>query len=210
MEKMVGQLEQALLATDRQGAWDIVETVLQASDAVSCVESVMAPALERIGEAWETGTASLSQVYMSGRICEAFMEELLPLETRGSRPEPNMALAVLEDYHMLGKRLVAFVLRANRLDFMDYGRVQTIDLVRQVERDRIEILLISTLMLPSALQIKEVARLLAERGLDVKIIAGGAPFRFDRALFREVGADAAAERASEVVAMIRQVSGERL
>jgi len=79
-----------------------------------------------------------------------------------------------------------------------------------VERDRIDILLISALMLPSALQVKEVARLLAERGLDVKIIVGGAPFRLDRALFREVGADAAAERASEVVAMIRQVSGENL
>lgn len=111
---------------------------------------------------------------------------------------------------MLGKRLVAFVLRANGLGFMDYGRVQTRDLVRQVERDRIKILLISTLMLPSALQIKEVVRLLAERGLDVKIIAGGAPFRFDRELFREVGADAAADRASEVVTLIRQVSGEVL
>lgn len=210
MEKMVGQLEQALLAIDRQGARDIVEAVLQASDPVSCVESVMAPALERIGDGWETGTVSLSQVYMSGRICEAFMEELLPLDSRDSRAEPGMALAVLEDYHMLGKRLVAFVLRANGLGFMDYGRVQTRDLVRQVERDRIKILLISTLMLPSALQIKEVVRLLAERGLDVKIIAGGAPFRFDRELFREVGADAAADRASEVVTLIRQVSGEVL
>ncbi len=119
MDEMVGQLEQALLTIDRPGAWGIVETVLQHSDPVSCVESVMAPALERIGDAWETGTVSLSQVYMSGRICEAFLEELLPLETRRSRPDPNMALAVLEDYHMLGKRLVAFVLRANRLDFMD-------------------------------------------------------------------------------------------
>lgn len=210
MEKMVGQLEQTLLAIDRQGAREIVEAVLQASDPVSCVESVMAPALERIGDGWETGTVSLSQVYMSGRICEAFMEELLPLDSRDSRPEPGMALAVLEDYHMLGKRLVAFVLRANGLGFMDYGRVQTRDLVRQVERDRIKILLISTLMLPSALQIKEVVRLLAERGLDVKIIAGGAPFRFDRELFREVGADAAADRASEVVTLIRQVSGEVL
>ncbi len=210
MEKMVGQLEQTLLAIDRQGAREIVEAVLQASDPVSCVESVMAPALERIGDGWETGTVSLSQVYMSGRICEAFMEELLPLDSRDSRAEPGMALAVLEDYHMLGKRLVAFVLRANGLGFMDYGRVQTRDLVRQVERDRIKILLISTLMLPSALQIKEVVRLLAERGLDVKIIAGGAPFRFDRELFREVGADAAADRASEVVTLIRQVSGEVL
>ena len=123
------------------------------------------------------------------------------------RKHPAIAQAVLEDHHMLGKLLVSSVLKANRFAFIDYGRVETAELARRVELDRIEILLISTLMLPSALQVKELARLLAGQDLNVKIIVGGAPFRFDKELFREVGADATADRASDVAGAIRQVSG---
>lgn len=205
MEQIIREFEQALLAMDRERAGGIVENA--ALEPVILVEAVMAPALERIGEGWETGSVSLSQVYMSGRICEGFINELLPPADAPAAAHPPMALAVLEDYHMLGKRLVSSVLTANRIVPFDYGRVETDDLVRRVERDQVEILLISTLMLPSALQVGEVVRQLAGRGLDVKVIVGGAPFRFDRTLYREVGADGTADRASDVVRVIRQVTG---
>jgi len=205
MEKIIREFEQALLAMDRQRAGAIVEKA--SVEPVVFVEAVMVPALERIGEGWEAGEVSLSQVYMSGRICEGFISELLPPADAAAGAHPPMALAVLEDYHMLGKRLVSSVLAANRFTPFDYGRVETDELVFRVERDQVEILLISTLMLPSALQVGEVVRQLAGRGLDVKVIVGGAPFRFDGALYREVGADGTADRASDVVSVIRQVTG---
>lgn len=205
MEKIIREFEQALLAMDRERADVIVQNA--EAEPVVFVEAVMVPALERIGEGWEVGDVSLSQVYMSGRICEDFINERLPPEDTAAKSHPPIALAVLEDYHMLGKRLVSSVLTANRIAFFDYGRVETEDLVRRVEHDQVKILLISTLMLPSALQVGELVRQLAGRGLDVKVIVGGAPFRFDKMLYREVGADGTAERASDVVSVIRQVTG---
>ncbi|MGM0454365.1 MAG: cobalamin B12-binding domain-containing protein [Thermodesulfobacteriota bacterium] len=201
------QFEQALLLMDRPQARAILEKGAMDAGAVDCIESIVVPALESVGSGWETGQVSLSQVYMSGRICEALMDSILPADGAGHGSHPEMAIAVLEDYHLLGKRILATVLRANRYDPVDYGRIETYDLIEQVERDGIEVLLLSTLMLNSALQIKAVRQGLADRGLDVKIIAGGAPFRFDPSLVREVGADATAVQASDVVHVIHGVTG---
>jgi methanogenic corrinoid protein MtbC1 len=63
-------------------------------------------------------------------------------------------------------------------------------------------------MLPSALKIKKVKEKLTNMNLDVKIVVGGAPFRFDDQLWQEVGADAMCKDASEAVDVIQEVIGD--
>ncbi|MCF7936305.1 MAG: B12-binding domain-containing protein [Synergistales bacterium] len=207
MEQRSQTFREALLAMERDHAHMLAESGFDTSNPLEFIETVMVPALESIGQGWEQGTVSLSQVYMSGRICETIIDNLLPSGSVPARPHPPMALAVLEDFHMLGKRLVGSVLKANRFDPFDYGQIQTEDLVSRVLRDRIEILLLSTLMLPSALQVKEVLRLLTEEEWKGSVIVGGAPFRFDDQLWREVGADATAHRASDVPGILSRFEG---
>jgi methanogenic corrinoid protein MtbC1 len=79
--------------------------------------------------------------------------------------------------------------------------------VHKVVDDGIEILLISTLMLSSALRVAEVRESIEKAGCRVKIIVGGAPFRFDENLWREVGADAMCRNASDVIATIAALQG---
>ncbi len=67
-----------------------------------------------------------------------------------------MAIAVLDDYQPLGKRMVYSVLRASGYELKDYGTVDGDVLVSRVVRDDIVVSLISALMLPSALYIKRV------------------------------------------------------
>ena len=90
---------------------------------------------------------------------------------------------------------------------LDFDTVEVNDVVTHVKDNKIEILLISVLMLPSALKIKKVKKMLVERGLDIKIIVGGAPFRFDDQLWQEVGADAMCETASQAVSVVNKVMG---
>jgi len=92
-------------------------------------------------------------------------------------------------------------------DLLDYGRVETEDLVRRVNKDGIEVVLISTLMLPSALSVKDVKARLNGAGSDIKIVVGGAPFRFDSQLWQDVGADAMARNASEIGEIIFRLTG---
>jgi methanogenic corrinoid protein MtbC1 len=82
------------------------------------------------------------------------------------------------------------------------------ELVKRIQQDQVKILLISVLMLPSALRIKKLRERLNQVGSKVKIVVGGAPFRFDEQLWREVGADAVGRSATEAVDVVNQVIEE--
>jgi methanogenic corrinoid protein MtbC1 len=144
---------------------------------------------------------------MSGRLCEDFMEQSFRGAPLSRASEERVALAVLEDYHLLGKRLVGFVLRGGGVDYLDYGTVTAAELVRRVQEDSVRVLLISALMLPSALKVREVRDKLDQAGVTCRIIVGGAPFRLDPSLCDEVGADFCCANASQVLPALKQVSG---
>lgn len=207
METTLDQFEAALLALDRLAASRLLSVVGEGGSTLHRVEHLVIPALERIGRDWEQGRLALAQVYMSGRICEELVDELLPATNTPRQDQPQMALAVLEDYHLLGKRMVYATLRASGYELRDYGRMDVASLVRQTCEDGIEILLISTLMLPSALRVAQVREGLDRCGCQVKIVVGGAPFRFDEQLWREVGADAMGQNASDIVPIITLLAG---
>jgi methanogenic corrinoid protein MtbC1 len=199
--------KQALLSIDRVKARTILMDRLAGLSPVERVESIIVPALDEIGELWSKGEAALSQVYMAGRICEELVDEILPPEAPERKGQPNMAVAVLDDYHLLGKRIVYSVLRASGFKLLDYGRVDAPELVEKALADGVELLLISTLMLPSALLVKDVRERLDKAGSTMKLVVGGAPFRFDPSLWKEVGADAMGWSASESLEIIDRLTG---
>ncbi len=167
------------------------------------IEQLVVPASEIIGDRWAEGSVALSQVYMSSRIIEEFIDEILPADSAGRIDQPTMAIAVLEDYHLLGKRIIYSGIRADGYKLLDYGRVSVEEAVEKVKNDSIEILLISTLMLPSALRIKDLRSELERHNLNPRLIVGGAPFRFDKQLWQEVGADATARDVSELLTVLK-------
>jgi methanogenic corrinoid protein MtbC1 len=186
----------------------ILSTYQQQAGAFSVVEQLIVPALEQIGARWEHGTLSLAQVYMSGHICEEIVDTILPPEQHQRISHPPIAIAVLDDYHLLGKRMVYSSLRASGYEIRDFGRVDVDTLVAHVLRERIAVLLISVLMLPSALRIKDLQQHLERAGHRPKIIVGGAPFRFDASLWQEIGADAMGKTAIDAVAHVGRLLGE--
>ncbi len=204
---LAGKFYDALVAIDRVLAAEIAAEA--ASDGLAFIESAVVPALVRIGRDWEEGKIALSQVYLGSRIAEAVVDDILPATAPERRRRPMMAIAVLEDYHLLGKRIVLSALRAAGFDLLDFGAgLAPEELVRKTVAAQVRLLLISTLMLPSALRIREVRRLLDDEGQTVKIIAGGAPFRFDPKLGRDVGADAVGDSAADAVTIVRRLSEE--
>jgi len=207
MIELLNKFEQALLILDRSAARKILTDAGSRMSSIQIVEKIISTALERIGEGWEQGSVSLSQVYMSGRICEELVGAILPQDASTRKDHPEMAITVLEDYHLLGKRIVYSILRTNGFKVKDFGQTEVDGLVHRVKDDKVRILLISTLMLPSALKVKEVRKKLVQLGLDTRIVVGGAPFRFDTGLWQDVEADAAAKTASESVGIINKIIG---
>ncbi len=198
---------QALLTLNRLEAKRIVTMASCTMMPIEIAEEMIVKALENIGEGWQQGDIALSQVYMSGRICEELMDDLLPPGAPDRKNKPPIAIATLEDYHLLGKRIVYSVLRANGFDLKDYGRVTVDEAVRRADEDRLRVLLISTLMLPSALHVRDLVVRLKSACPDVKVVVGGAPFIFDPELWREVRADAMGRSASEAAGIIEKITG---
>jgi methanogenic corrinoid protein MtbC1 len=203
------KFEKALLSLDRLEARKVLSQSQDRLNPSQFIEGVIGPVMEKIGQDWEQGSVALSQIYMSSRICEELVDEILPPKPPDLKNPPRMAIGVLEDYHLLGKRIVYSILRAAGFELLDYGRVTVDELIDRVREDKIEILLLSVLMLPSALQVRLVSDRLKSLNPDIKIVVGGAPFRFDLDLWQEVGADAMGSSASEALEIVSNFSGGR-
>lgn len=204
MDSLTSELHDALAALDRPRVESLLRQAVSRTSPMQAVEDLMVPSLILLGEEWNAGKVALSQIYMSSRICEDIVNHLLPAAPEKKNTPPQLAIAVLSDYHTLGKRIVLSVMRASGFAILDYGRMEVDELVERVLADDVKILLISTLMLPSALKVKAVRAALDAKGRRVRIAVGGAPFLFDRELWREVGADAMGRNAAEAMTIVRR------
>jgi methanogenic corrinoid protein MtbC1 len=208
MQVHIAPFRAALESLDRVNAEAIFHEVLQNASPIEAVEQVVVPALEQIGEAWNAGQVALSQVYMSGRYCEELVDRMLPPTDPDRKHQPRSAIVVLSDYHDLGKRIVYAVMRASGFELFDYGRMDVDALVARTIADRVRVLMISVLMLPSALKVRDVCNQLKQQGADTKVIVGGAPFLFDTELWKEVGADAMGSSSAQAVSIVERMMGE--
>lgn len=195
--------EKALLQYEVEKAYDVLEAFTADYPAIEFIDKVLLEALIKIGDKWESGEVALSQVYMSSKLCERISDALLPRASYGAKPSPPMAIAVINDHHVLGKKIVKSIILASGYQLTDLGYGLSVEEVAEaVKAQGIQILILSVLMYPSALEIKKLVQLLKEAQLNVKVLVGGAPFLMDPELWREVGADAMGRHAADDVPLI--------
>ena len=203
----LGRLERAFLAVDRREADRIVQAALEGTPPEQVIDTLLVPALDQVGSAWERGGVSLSQVYMAGRLAEDLIARLLP---RPAPPPgaPRVALGVLEDQHVLGKRLVLAYLQTSGVPVLDLGAgLSAADLAERAAGEGASVVMVSTLMLRAALRVQDVVEALRARGSKAPVVVGGAPFRLDPGLWQRVGADAFGASAGEAPALAARLGG---
>lgn len=202
-------LVDALLRVDSRGAGALIASVPHENADGPAMEDMVVLALEFIGQGWEKGRFSLSQVYMAGRICERAMSEATPQGHAPGDDGPRLAIGVLEDHHALGKRMVLSALRSTGHRLKDYGHGRKAsELVEMALRDQIDVLLISCLMLASAVRVGEVVEGLRRVGSRAVVVVGGAPFRLAPQLWKEVGAQAMGRNSAQAVNIIHNLLEE--
>ncbi len=198
--------EKALLQIDRIAAEKIFENCYLEHDSFKPLEYLTIAALENIGVGWEEGDFSLSQIYMSGIICEELIEKYMHKFNITTRKDLKIGIGVLLDHHALGKRIVYSILRSSGYDVIDLGQGLSVnEMVEKTLEKEIAFLLVSTLMLPSALQVKNVVKELRKNHSTTKVIAGGAPFRLDKNLWEKVNADADGKNGSDIPGIIKKM-----
>lgn len=209
---LVQDFKNSLLKIDRIKAAEIFKDAYQQNQNFEFLEYLIVEALKEIGDGWEEGQLSLSQVYMGGIICEELIEDYIPEDKYFDNNKLKLAIGVLQDHHGLGKRIIHSVLKAGGYQVIDFGQGLSVEeIVEKTLKKEIDILMISTLMLPSALKVKKVVESLRSSGSSAKIIVGGAPFRLNSSLWQQVNADADGKDGVKTLKIIeRHMRGEEI
>lgn len=206
------RLEEGLLSVDRQAVASIIESASRSEgfQAAAFADGVIVPACTRIGDGWDAGEVTLSQMYMAARLLEEALASALPVSSVHAHG-PVVGVAVLEDFHALGKRIVQTLLGSAGYDVRDLGAgVSCEALVERAVAERVEVLMVSVLMLNKALHVTRLSELLRASGPNrPMLVVGGAPFRLDPDLWRRVGADAMGTSASDALRIVADFGASR-
>lgn len=174
--------------------------LLRAHGPLTFADLYLLPALTQIGTDWDRGDRSLAEVYVAGRMAWDLVEEHMP---DPSAATPRIGIALLNDYHALGKMIVSLNLRAAGIPVHDFGTVGAVELADRVIELDLEGVLVSTLMLRSALDVAPLVDRLRASGHRARVAVGGAPFRMDPTLWKRLGADAFGPDAAAAVHIAR-------
>jgi methanogenic corrinoid protein MtbC1 len=190
---------EAIYDTDRVRALEVIHRAL--ADGVTPEEvifEVIIPGIELMMTSGADGfEANLAQHFMAAQIAAEVTDELVPRFRR--KPEITGRVVIgtaWGDFHGLGKRIVIGCLKAHLIEVIDLGlNVYPERFVEAALAADAEVIGISSMMVHTArgeLGCLGVRKILRERGLDgqIKLIVGGAPYRYDDKLFETVQADA--------------------
>jgi len=201
MSPDVAAFQKALLDVDKPAAKKLFEEGLEKHSPLGFMDHVMVPAIEEIGSHWDEGKIALAQMFMAARISEQLVDTLPP-PAPIREDQPKLGLALYWDYHRLGFSVVHSMLRVNGWEVINYERQDDEGLIKRANEDNLKVLGISVLMMPSALRLKNV---LPKLNPDIKVLVGGAPFRFDPQMYKEIGAHAMGKSATEAVEKVTEL-----
>jgi methanogenic corrinoid protein MtbC1 len=202
LESVIEAYNDAVFDTDRDRALEVVHNAVAAGiSPEEIVFQIVLPAMDQmIGSLEREGGISLAQHYVAAQIADAVTSEMLTKFKHAPKVAGHVIIGTAEgDLHSLGKRIVTGTLKARMIEVTDLGvNVAPERFVEEALAHDAPIIAISAMMVHTAQGergCKRVRDILDEQHLGgkIKIIVGGAPYRFDPDLYWNVGADAWAE-----------------
>jgi len=199
---MIKAFDEALLDTDRTRAREVVDAAIkQGASPEDIVFKVVIPAINRMIKAMsEDLDANLAQNFMTSQIAVEITDAMIE---HFKMPPEKIGRVIIGtssgDLHTLGKRIVIGCLKSQMVDVIDLGTdVKAEKFVQEALVKKAQVIAISSMMMHCAKSqdgCSKVRQLLKEKGLEgkIKVIVGGAPYRYDPNLYKVVGADACAD-----------------
>ena len=203
-------LEDAILRGLKGDAGRLARQALEAEDGLSLVEGRLIPALDRVGEGYETGRLFLPQLLSAAQAAQAVFEAVrVHLADKGDAPVKRGRIAVATvrgDIHDIGKNIVKTVLENYGYKVTDLGRdIPPEDIVEAAAARRIPLVGLSALMTTTLPAMEETTRLLKALPNPPVVWVGGAVVTPEYA--SSIGADYYARDAKQSVEIAKKVLG---
>ncbi len=170
---------EAVLCGDRDAVEELVDKELaEGIEPFALVNQRMIPAITNVGERYERSEIFLPQLLRSAETMRAAFERVKPLlEAAGqSESRPVIVLATVEgDIHDIGKNIVALMLGNAGYELIDLGKdVRAETIVDAATEHKAALIGLSALMTTTMVRMEDTVTLLAERGLSIPVMVGGA------------------------------------
>ena len=195
-------LGEAVLNGDKENVLPLLEAELEkGAQPFVLVNEVLIPAITEVGARYERREYFLPQLIRAAETMQTAFGRLKPLleASRGDERRPVIVMATVEgDIHDIGKNIVALLLGNHGFEVVDAGKdVPAADIVRCAEEHGARIIGLSALMTTTMIRMEDTIALIRERGLDMKVMVGGAAVT--QAFADSIGADAYCEDAVAAV-----------
>ncbi|MGN0665687.1 MAG: homocysteine S-methyltransferase family protein [Huintestinicola sp.] len=189
----------------------ITEKLLETTDAMTIIDEMLIPALDKAGENFEKGKIFLPQLILSAGVAQAAFEVIKTKMTKEDSAPVSKGKVVLAtvkgDIHDIGKNIVKVLLENYGFDVIDLGRdVEYQAVVDAVKESGAKLVGLSALMTTTLKSMEETIALIHENKLDCKVVVGGAVLTPEYA--DKIKADFYAKDAKDTVDAARRVYGE--
>ena len=179
-------------------------------DELEVVNTLLIPALDRVGERYEKQEIFLPQlIKAAGAACEGFEIIKKRIAQRGGQSvsKGKIVLATVQgDIHDIGKNIVRVVLENYGYTVLDLGRdVPPEKIVEAAVREKVKLVGLSALMTTTVPSMAKTIEALRQSGHPCKIMVGGAVLTPEYAA--EIGADYYAKDAKQSADIAKEVLG---
>lgn len=196
----------AIERADRAGANAVIQAWAEGRDFRKVVPELLAPVLETFGTIWAEGHGgvSLATGYVASKVAEDVLTRLLQEAKDSGSILPIKGPVILgnveDDFHPLGRKMVAAFLRADGWDVRDLGvDVSAAEFVDTAEASGAKVIGASAMMFTTAKNVAKIRQEIDRRGLTGKLqlAVGGAVFKLRPELVADFGGDGTAASAVE-------------
>lgn len=191
------------------GLKDEVQTktkeVLQTREAMDVINSIIIPALDKVGKDYETNKIFLPQLIQSAETTKLAFEVVKSTFSSQSQNKGRVMMCTVEgDIHDIGKNIVKVVLESYGYQVIDLGKdVKVEKVVEAYQEYQPQMIGLSALMTTTVVNMKRTIQALHEAGCTCPIWVGGAVLTQDIA--DEIGADYYSEDAMASVALLNRI-----
>lgn len=195
----------------REAAGDVIK---QKVDPIEAIDKGLSKGMDIIGERFSKMEAFLPELLMAAQTFDTAMEILEPAIVTQKREVSKAGTIIIGtakgDVHNIGKNIVATLLKTGGFDVHDLGiDISPLSFVEAAQKNRADLIAISSLMTTTMPGQREVIEVLKEMGLRDRycVIVGGGPVNQQWA--DQIGADGYGETAPDAVLLARDLLAER-
>lgn len=204
-------LEEAILKGLSQVVEEHTKELLKTTPPLAIVNERLIPALDVVGQKYDSGAFFLPQLIRSATACSAAFEVLKKSLATGdaaaSISKGTIILATVKgDIHDIGKNIVKVILENYGYKIIDLGKdVSAQQIVESAMAENVSLVGLSALMTTTVESMRETIVLLRESGHPCTIMVGGAVLTPEYA--EKIGADFYAKDAQKAVEIAKRVLG---